>query len=141
LTGYFPVSILLAVVGIIVSHESFVLIRGSRKKEDEVSNQYNNERDRGNGNNVELHIEGNTYADSAKTFIYTKRRLIILESVIGFGMGVLGDLVGSCAWEHPYARNYINTKDGIQYSDRNKSSSRICHENIWINWAYHKQQY
>jgi uncharacterized membrane protein YfcA len=67
LTGYVPVAILLTVIGTIVLYESYMLLKGSRMKHEDFNKRVG---------------------------VYPKRRLIILESIIGFGIGVLGGLVG-----------------------------------------------
>jgi uncharacterized membrane protein YfcA len=63
-TKYVPVALLLSFIGVIVSYESFVLIRGkSNKTKSEL--QTNN-----------------------------KNKIILVESIIGFAIGFLGGLVG-----------------------------------------------
>lgn len=64
LTRHVPVAMLFASIGVIVSYEAFVLIRRSSKK------GQNNGRDQ------------------------IKKRMVFLESAIGFGIGFLGGLVG-----------------------------------------------
>lgn len=66
LTGYVPFTFLLVVIGLIVSYEAYVLIKGSKSK-----------------------IKAND-----TNLIYNKNKLILLESSIGFGVGLLGGLVG-----------------------------------------------
>jgi uncharacterized protein len=80
LTSYIPVVLLLSAIGLIVSYESFVLIRGSKMKSKD--NNYKHSKPDWNENS-----HGN-YASLNKT------KLIILESIIGFGVGFLGGLVG-----------------------------------------------
>lgn len=58
---------MLTLIGAIVLYESYVLLKGSRMK----------------------HEDSNKWIG-----VYPKRRLIILESIIGFGIGFLGGLVG-----------------------------------------------
>ena len=67
LTGYVPFAILLVVIGLIVSYEAYVLLKGSKSE-----------------------IKANDDND----LIYNKNKLILLESSIGFGVGLLGGLVG-----------------------------------------------
>lgn len=74
-TSYVPISILLMIIGLIVSYESFVLLKGSRirkKRDNELDETVN----------------------SNRILAVSKNRLILLESVIGFGIGFLGGLVG-----------------------------------------------
>jgi len=66
LTGYVPFAILLVVIGLIVSYEAYVLLKGSKSKK----------------------------ANDDNDLIYNKNKLILLESSIGFGVGFLGGLVG-----------------------------------------------
>jgi uncharacterized membrane protein YfcA len=64
LTRYVPVALLLGIIGLIVSYESFVLIRGNTKK-----------------SNSGLPTK-------------SKNKIILTESIIGFAIGILGGLVG-----------------------------------------------
>jgi uncharacterized membrane protein YfcA len=79
-TRYVPVVLLLSAIGLIVSYESFVLIRGSKMKSKD--NNYKHSKSDWNENSH------SNYASLNKT------KLIILESIIGFGVGFLGGLVG-----------------------------------------------
>ena len=80
LTGYVPIALLLIVIGLIVSYESFVLLKGSRIK-------------RENNRNIKrFKVDGHGTSD--RIVIHSKNRLILLESIIGFGVGFLGGLVG-----------------------------------------------
>lgn len=63
-TKYVPTAFLFALIGIIVSYESFVLIRGKANK------------------------------PNSETYIKNKSRVILTESIIGFAIGILGGLVG-----------------------------------------------
>jgi uncharacterized membrane protein YfcA len=78
-TNYVPISILLMIIGLIVSYESFVLLNGSRIKK-KRRNNINNELDEITNSNRILNL--------------SKNRLILMESIIGFGIGFLGGLVG-----------------------------------------------
>jgi uncharacterized membrane protein YfcA len=82
LTSYVPIALLLAVIGLIVSYESFALFKGSikEKKHDNTNN------------NFELGKEET--AHSNRILLYSRNRLVLLESIIGFGIGFLGGLVG-----------------------------------------------
>ena len=83
LTGYIPIALLLTVIGLIVSYESFVLLKSPRGKKKKRNNNINA--------NFELD-EGTSNSD--RVLVHSKNRLILLESVIGFGIGFLGGLVG-----------------------------------------------
>jgi uncharacterized membrane protein YfcA len=78
LTGFIPVSYLLVVIGIIVLYESYILLKGSQTKEEHI---VENPKSEGGEN-------------SNRMFIHTQEKSIFLESVIGFGIGVLGGIVG-----------------------------------------------
>jgi hypothetical protein len=80
-TSYVPISILLMIIGLIVSYESFALINGSRIKKKRCNN---------NTNNNEL----DEITNSKRFLNFRKNRLVLLESLIGFGVGFLGGLVG-----------------------------------------------
>jgi uncharacterized protein len=80
LTGYIPLALLLIVIGLIVSYESFVLLKGSRIKR------------KNNRNFKSFKVDGP--GTSNRIVIHSKNRLILLESIIGFGVGVLGGIVG-----------------------------------------------
>ena len=78
-TSYVPISLLLMIIGLIVSYESFVLLNGSRIKK-KRHNNINNQLDE--------------IANGDRILNLSKNRLILLESIIGFGIGFLGGLVG-----------------------------------------------
>ena len=67
LTTYVPVALLLSFIGIIVSYESVVLIRGKSK----------------------IRNESDTKDESM-----SKNKILLIESIIGFAIGFLGGLVG-----------------------------------------------
>lgn len=67
LTTYIPVALLLSFIGIIVSYESVVLIRGKSK----------------------IRNESDTKVESM-----SKNKILLIESIIGFAIGFLGGLVG-----------------------------------------------
>lgn len=88
LTGYIPVAFLLIVIGIIILYESFALFRGSRIKNKLVNNSNNN------NHYININAKSNETENRDRVLIHGKKRLIILESVIGFGIGILGGVVG-----------------------------------------------
>jgi uncharacterized membrane protein YfcA len=96
LTGYVPVALLLTVIGMIVSYESFVMLKGSRLKDEKktVSIEDGKKRAMSNGTEINSEDELKESVNGEKSFVNTRNRLIILESAIGFGVGVLGGLVG-----------------------------------------------
>ncbi|MFZ0326828.1 MAG: sulfite exporter TauE/SafE family protein [Nitrososphaeraceae archaeon] len=79
-TSYVPVVLLLIIIGLIVSYESFALLNGSRIRKKRRNNITNNQ----------LYETAN----SDRILTLSKNRLILLESIIGFGIGFLGGLVG-----------------------------------------------
>ena len=91
-TKYIPVTLLLGLIAIIVLYEAFVLIKSSRKKKDE-------EMRRSNNNNLDL-IHGPSSAlrssPSSPSNIsgVRNKQFIFTESLIGFGIGFVGGLVG-----------------------------------------------
>jgi uncharacterized protein len=88
LTSYVPIALLLTVVGLIVSYESFALLKGSRKKRKRKKERHNNI-----DNNFELGEEETTHSN--RILDYSKNnRLVLLESIIGFRVEFLGGLVG-----------------------------------------------
>ena len=83
LTGYVPVPYLLVVIGVIVLYESYVLLRGSETKHENVKTR----------EILETH-KSKSSTNASPIFIHTQKKLIFLETIIGFGIGVLGGLVG-----------------------------------------------
>jgi len=83
LTGYVPVSYLLVVIGIIVLYESYVLLKGSRTGRENINRNEISENPRSEGSE-----------NTDRISVYTQEKLIFIESIIGFGIGVLGGLVG-----------------------------------------------
>ncbi len=83
LTGYIPVSFLLVLIGIIVLYESYVLLKGSRAKQEYI-----------NRNEIVENARSEGREKTDRIFVHAQTKLIFLESVIGFGIGVLGGLVG-----------------------------------------------
>ena len=79
-TSYVPIVLLLMIIGLIVSYESFALLNASRIKKKRHNNINNNQLDE--------------TANRDRILTHGKNRLILLESVIGFGIGFLGGLVG-----------------------------------------------
>lgn len=95
-TKYIPVNLLLGLIAIIVLYEAFVLIKSSRKKKDEEMRRSNNNED---NNNLDL-IHGPSSAlrsspsnPSNISGVHNKQ-FIFTESLIGFGIGFVGGLVG-----------------------------------------------
>ena len=91
-TKNIPVTLLLGLIAIIVLYEAFVLIKGSRKKKDE-------EMRRSNNNNLDL-IHGPSSAlrsspsNPSNISGVPNKQFIFTESLIGFGIGFVGGLVG-----------------------------------------------
>jgi uncharacterized membrane protein YfcA len=83
LTGYVPVSYLLVVIGIIVLYESYVLLNASRTKQADI-----------NRNEISENPRSEDSENKDRISVYTQEKLIFIESIIGFGIGVLGGLVG-----------------------------------------------
>ena len=79
-TSYVPMVLLLMIIGLIVSYESFALLNASRIKKKRHNNINNNQLDE--------------TANRDRILTHSKNRLILLESAIGFGIGFLGGLVG-----------------------------------------------
>jgi uncharacterized membrane protein YfcA len=80
LTSYVPIVLLLSTIGLIVLYESFVLIRGSK-----IRNKKNNNK---------KHSKPHNDANNNSNYILNKKKRILIESIIGFGVGFLGGLVG-----------------------------------------------
>ena len=96
-TKYIPVTLLLGLIAIIVLYEAFVLIKSSRKKKDEEMRRSNNNKE--DNNNLDL-IHGPSSAlrsspsnPSNISGVHNKQ-FIFTESLIGFGIGFVGGLVG-----------------------------------------------
>ena len=80
LTSYVPIAVLLLIIGLIVLYESFALLRGSRikkQKHDDINSSK---------------IDETT--DNDRILTLSKNRLVLLEPIIGFGVGFLGGLIG-----------------------------------------------
>ena len=94
-TKYIPVTLLLGLIAIIVLYEAFVLIKSSRKKKDEEMRSNNNE----DNKDLDL-IHGPSSAlrssPSSPSNIsgVRNKQFIFTESLIGFGIGFVGGLVG-----------------------------------------------
>jgi uncharacterized protein len=92
LTGYIPVPLLLTVIGVIVLYESFVMLRGFRVNS---KKPFDNYKCIGHGKELSSDaVSDNCKNREENIQVHTAKRLIILESAIGFGVGVLGGLVG-----------------------------------------------
>jgi uncharacterized membrane protein YfcA len=83
LTGFVPVSYLLLVIGIIVLYESYILLKGSRPKRENIKK-----------NEIVENPKSGGVENSNRMFLHTQEKSIFLESVIGFGIGILGGMVG-----------------------------------------------
>jgi uncharacterized membrane protein YfcA len=83
LTGFVPVSYLLIVIGIIVLYESYILLKGSRPKRENIKK-----------NEIVENPKSGGVENSNRMFLHTQEKSIFLESVIGFGIGILGGMVG-----------------------------------------------
>jgi hypothetical protein len=95
-TNYVPVNMLLGLIATIVLYEAIVIIKSSRKKKDEETSRSNNNEDKKNLNSIHgpssalpsnLSNPSNISGVLNKQFIFT-------ESLIGFGIGFVGGLVG-----------------------------------------------
>lgn len=96
-TKNIPVTLLLGLIAIIVLYEAFVIIKSSRKKKDEEMRRSNNNKE--DNNNLDL-IHGPSSAlrsspsnPSNISGVHNKQ-FIFTESLIGFGIGFVGGLVG-----------------------------------------------
>jgi uncharacterized protein len=83
LTGFVPVSYLLVLIGIIVLYESYILLKGSRTKKKNIKM-----------NEIVENPNSESGENSNRMFIHEQEKSIFLESVIGFGIGILGGMVG-----------------------------------------------
>lgn len=96
-TKYIPVTLLLGLIAIIVLYEAFVLIKSSRKKKDEEMRRSNNNEE--DNNNLDL-IHGPSSAlrsspsNPSNISGVSNKQFIFTESLIGFGIGFVGGLVG-----------------------------------------------
>ncbi len=81
LTKNVPINFLLILIGLIISYESFILLRENN----------NNRTNKNNNNNDKLTTESlNSNQESSQNFYYE----LFLQSIIGFLVGILGGLVG-----------------------------------------------
>jgi uncharacterized protein len=96
-TIYIPGTILLGLIAAIVLYEAFVIIKSSRKKKDEETSRSNN--NEGDNNNMNLThgpssaLPSNPSNPSNISRVRNKQ-YIFTESLIGFGIGFVGGLVG-----------------------------------------------
>ena len=81
--GAFIGSFLLVLIGIIELYESYVLLKGSRAKQEYI-----------NRNEIVENARSEGREKTDRRSVHAQTKLIFLESVIGFGIGVLGGLVG-----------------------------------------------
>jgi len=115
LTGYVPVSYLLVVIGIIVLYESYVLLKGSRTKEENIKKNEIIENPKSEGGE-----------NSNRMFVHMQEKSIFLESVIGFGIGILDGIVGLVLGSMVYSIHYI-------YNIRNVIPNAL-------KWGYHQPE-
>ena len=127
LTGYVPVALLLTVIGMIVLYESYMLLKGPRIK---------NENQNINRNEIDDNLESEDYVETEYSFIH--KRVIIIESIIGFGIGILGGSGRPCSREYAFAYDDIKTENGIQSCRRDKSGGIISYRSIWITRTRHE---
>lgn len=80
LIAYIPVTLLVTAIGVIVLYESFTLLRNSRINI--------------NKNKLAKDAASCTNVSNGRVSVITKWRMILIESIIGFGIGLLGGLVG-----------------------------------------------
>jgi hypothetical protein len=100
-TKYIPVTLLLGLIAIIVLYEAFVLIKSSRKKKDEEMRRSNNNEEEDNNNLDLIHGPSSALRSSPSSpsnpsnisGVHNKQ-FIFTESLIGFGIGFVGGLVG-----------------------------------------------
>jgi hypothetical protein len=101
-TIYIPGTILLGLIAAIVLYEAFVIIKSSRKKKDEeTSRSNNNEGDNNEGDNNNMNLtHGPSSAlpsnptNPSNISGVRNKQYIFTESLIGFGIGFVGGLVG-----------------------------------------------
>jgi uncharacterized protein len=96
-TKYIPVTLLLGLIAIIVLYEAFVLIKSSRKeKDEEMRRSNNNEEDNNNLDLIHGHSSALRSSPSSPSNIsgVRNKQFIFTESLIGFGIGFVGGLVG-----------------------------------------------
>jgi uncharacterized protein len=96
-TIYIPGTILLGLIAAIVLYEAFVIIKSSRKKKDEETSRSNNiEGDNNNMNLTHGHSSALPSNPSNPSNIsgVRNKQYIFTESLIGFGIGFVGGLVG-----------------------------------------------
>ena len=127
LTGYVPIPLLLIAIGLIVSYESFLLLGGSRIKKK-------------NDNNIKgFNAIGPTTND--KIPIQSKNRLILLESLIGLGVGFLGGLVGLILGSIRMPAMISILKMEPKVAVGTNLAACFCNGNIWVDRTFHKWQY
>ena len=97
-TKYIPVTLLLGLIAIIVLYEAFVLIKSSRKKKDEDMRRSNNNEEEDNNNLDLIHGPSSALRSSpsnpSNISGVRNKQFIFTESLIGFGIGFVGGLVG-----------------------------------------------
>ncbi|MDQ3840488.1 MAG: sulfite exporter TauE/SafE family protein [Thermoproteota archaeon] len=123
-TKYIPVTILLGLIAAIVFYEAFVIIKSSRKKKGRIDKEDNSM------NLIHGHNSGlSSNPSNPSTISRVRNKLFIFtESLIGFGIGFVGGLVGLIIGSIRLPA-MISIKNGDQSSNWNKFSSII------FNWC------
>lgn len=88
LTKNVPINLLLIMVGIIISFESFILL----KEKDNRNNKINNNKNK--NNDIKIIPENNPILDQKSIKQNNSYYNIFLQSIISFFIGILGGLVG-----------------------------------------------
>jgi uncharacterized membrane protein YfcA len=95
LTDYVPMPLLLTAIGVIILYESLALIKGSRiKNRKSLGNTDKMSSSSGNGTEPYSDPVSGKRMNKGDMLGDSRKRLIIFESAIGFGIGILGGLVG-----------------------------------------------
>jgi uncharacterized protein len=88
LTKNVPINLLLIIVGLIISFESFILL----KEKDNRNNKINNNKNK--NNDIKIIPENNPFLDQKSIKQNNSYYNIFLQSIISFFIGILGGLVG-----------------------------------------------
>ena len=88
LTKNVPINLLLIIVGLIISFESFILL----KEKDNRNNKINNNKNK--NNDIKIIPENNPILDQKSIKQNNSYYNIFLQSIISFFIGILGGLVG-----------------------------------------------
>ena len=82
--------------------------------------------------------ESDEPANGDRILTHSKNRLILLESVIGFGIGFLGGLVGLVLGSIRMPAMISVLKMETRIAIETNLSGRICNGIIWFDRTYHK---